>query len=233
MRCLNIVIGSLMFFLFSCSDNTTTKNPALAEKPTAPSIQDLQLAIANAAKQVKDGDLITRAGNDVISASLRNYNKQDKAYSHSGIAFVEDGKVVVYHSYTGAENPDGKMLREPFDSFCSPKGRLGIGIFRYAIDSAEITAFKQAVIGHYKSKVTFDKKFNLADDSELYCSELIAKSMKKATNGRVVIPTTVVKNFKVKDPGLKNKKFKIFEYIAVDNLYMNSFCTEVLRLSFE
>jgi len=224
------------FATFFCACNNEDAAPVTNKqviKDSAVIMAELQSKIKDAAAKVKDGDLVTRAGNDVISASLRNYNKQDKAYSHSGIAFIEDGKVFVYHSYTGAENPDGKILREPFDSFCSPKNRLGIGVFRYEMDSTERTAFKNEIVGHYQNKITFDKKFNLKDDSEMYCSEMIAKSMKKATKERLIIPTTVVKNFKVKDPGLKNKKFKTFEYIAVDNLYMNPFTKEVVRVSFE
>jgi hypothetical protein len=221
----------IAFTLFSCDNNT--QQQSIAKQPVVKSMVELQLEVGNAAKKVKDGDLITRAGNDVISASLRNYNKKDKAYSHSGIAFIENDTVFVYHSYTGAENPEGKMLREPFDSFCNPKGRLGIGIFRYAFDSLQVANFKTEIVRYYRNKIAFDKKFNLKDDKEMYCSELIAKSMKKATSGKLVIPTTIVNNFKVKDPGLKNKQFKTFEYIAVDNLYINNFCTEVYRLSFE
>ncbi len=192
-----------------------------------------QAEIKEAKKMVHDGDLITRAGMDVTSASLRNFNKQDKSFSHSGIAFIEDGDVYVYHSYTGEENPNGEMQRVSFDSFCNPYKNNSAGIFRYDINEQETKQFGSLIRYYYNRKLKFDKKFDLKDDSEMYCAEIIYKTLAAATFKRIVLPTTIVKNFNYKSPNYKGKTLKVFEYVALDNLYLNEHCKEIKRFSFD
>lgn len=227
------VIVVLCLFLFSCN-NDKEKNTAL-ENASDPALKKKQWwAEVNQSKLlVKDGDVITRAGSDMISNSLRNFNKQDKAYSHSGIALVENGEVYVYHTLTGEENKTDKMMREPFDSFCNPEKKNGFGIFRYKLDEPERSRFDSLLRHYYQSGMRFDRNFDLKSDSAMYCAEVIYKCLKQSTGNRIILPTTVVKNFKVKDPGYNGKVLKEFEYVAPDNLYMNPYCTEIKRIQFQ
>jgi hypothetical protein len=219
---------------FSCNDGQPVqkKPPTYLEKLND-SLAKWQLDIKQAKATIKDGDLIERAGLDAISAALINFNKQDKTFSHSGIAFIENGDVYVYHSYFGKENPTGEFMREPMDSFCSPKRNKAVGIFRYGFNAAESIKFSLAIKGYFEQKIKFDTAFDLKDDKAMYCSEIIYKSLMTATNNRIVLPTTIVKDFFYKGPHLNNSKKKIFEYVALDNLYLNNNCKEVKRFSFD
>jgi len=182
---------------------------------------------------VQNGDVITRGGNDYISAGLRNFNDSDKAYSHAGIAFKENDTVFVYHIYVGDENPTGVMLREPIDSFCYPSKLKGCGIFRYQLQGNELLQFQQTLKYFYAKKMVFDKQFNLSNDSTMYCAELISKSLAIATNNRLIIPTTTRKNVVMKDGIFGGQTAAKLTYIAPDNLYINPFTKTVARFDYK
>ena len=183
-------------------------------------------------QQVKTGDLVTRTGSDMVSNSLCNFNKKEKSYSHSGLAFIENGEVYVYHTLSGAENPTDKMMREKFDSFCNPVRKNGVGLFRYDLSPTENDSLHSIMKDFYKKEMAFDTKFDLKDDSKMYCAEIIYKALKQSTENRIILPTTTVTNLKVKNEAYRNKKFKELTYVAVDNLYLNPYCKEITRVKF-
>jgi hypothetical protein len=94
--------------------------------------------------------------------------------------------------------------------------------------------FHQLIQQDFTVKTPFDNSFNLLSNDSLYCSEMIYKNLKAASNGRVILPKSVIHNFKPKIIGYKfNKAFyTTFEYIGMDDLYLNPFCKEVTRVKF-
>jgi hypothetical protein len=189
-------------------------------------------SLKKTAALIKDGDLVCRAGNDIISFSIANFSKKDKEYSHSGIAFKENGQVYIYHVYVGAENPTGVVMREALDSFCNPKKEKGYGVFRYDLSDEERTALHAVLREHYNNKMLFDKLFDLKTDSTQYCAEMIAKALYKVTAGRIQIPKTNISDQRIIDPGFKEVYVKNFDYIAIDNLYLNGFTHTIQRIKF-
>lgn len=181
---------------------------------------------------VINGDLITRTGADVISSSFCNFNKTDKTYSHAGLAFIEGDQIYVYHTISGDDNVSDRMIREPFDSFCNPSKKDGIGVFRYNLLPQEQSYLHTLIKRYYKEKLLFDKQFDLKDDSKMYCAEMVLKALKQTTQNRILLPTTTVRNFKVKSDLQKSKTLKELEYVAIDNLYLNPFCKEIARIKF-
>ncbi|RZL61919.1 MAG: hypothetical protein EOO93_11385 [Pedobacter sp.] len=67
----------------------------------------------------------------------------------------------------------------------------------------------------------------------MYCAEIILKALKQSTQNRILLPTTTVQNFKFKNAAFNNKTFKQFEYVAIDNLYLNPYCKEIARVKFD
>lgn len=173
-----------------------------------------------------------RADADFESETIRAMSQQDRTYSHSGIAFIEDGDVFVYNNIGGSENPTEQMMREPFDSFVSPHRKDGFGIYRYQLNDSERVRVHAIVSRLFEEKQQFDKSFDLKTDDKQYCSEMIAKALMKATGNRIKLPTTKLYNFKLRDAKYKGKILKEFEYYALDNLYLNTFCTPVVRISY-
>ena len=217
-----------IFILASCHQKNKQPDNKSEDKKIA------LAAIIHAKKLLRDGMLVTRSDDDFESLTLQNFSTKERVYSHSGIVLKEDIGYVVYHCMTGIENPDGIMRRQPFDSFVTPLQKTGFGIFQYQLSNVEINHFRQLVQRDFIAKTPFDNSFNLLTDDSLYCTEMIYKNLKTATNRRVILPTSILHNFKPKIIGYKFSKafYKKFEYIGMDDLYINSFCKEILRVKY-
>lgn len=223
----------MLFFGLLLSCNYKKTNKLLVTKSTVDAANIL--LVKKAIPLIHNGDLITRSDDDFESLSLQNFSTRDRTYSHSGMAFLEGGSFYVYHSMAGTENPDGHLRRESFDSFVNPIKKTGYGIFRYQLSLNEIEDLHALYRKYYEGKMPFDKSFNLISDDSMYCSEIINKSLKKVTNNRIILPVSVLTNFKPKLPGLlgKNIHIKRFEYIGLDDLYMNTFCKAILQTHYQ
>lgn len=222
--------------LFACNQTNNKPIPDISAKVTKEYNEKLKQALDSiemAKTIIQHGDLICRTGFDFVSQSLQSFNTVDKTYSHSGLAFIENGKIMVYHAIGGVdENPSESFKKEPLDSFVNPKRKVGFGIYRYKIPPTEINCLYQQFKHLEQQQIKFDKYFNLKDDEKQYCSEAIAKALKKCTNNTVIIPTTIKENFKVKNKGYEHLKGKRFEYIALDNLYLNPYCTLIKQIKY-
>jgi hypothetical protein len=226
-----------LFSLISCNaDNSSTARPAAKkiEDSTARNYEKAFAAVKAVEGLLQDGDLIMRSDDDIESLALQNFSNTDRTYSHSGLVFKEDGNYVVYNSMAGDENPGNALLRQPFDSFVNPLKKTGMGVFRFQLAAGEATKLHNTVKQFYADKVPFDTLFDIKNDKALYCSEMIYKALKKATGNRIALSTTMLENFTPKYFGKKFQKkyFKQFEYISLDNLYLNPFCKEITRIKY-
>ena len=224
----------LVFCLEDCTENhkQTIAITARDSNGIRSNIQSL-LNIKKASLLLKDGDLVTRSDDDFESLALKNFSQKDRTYSHSGIAFKEDSIFMIYHCMAGIENPNGACRKEPFDSFVNPFKKTGFGIFQYQLSIAETERLHLVMHQNFQSKKPFDISFNLKTDDSLYCSEMISKGLQHATSGRVKIPTSFLHNFTPKIMGYQTRRFfKTFEYIGIDDLYMNRFCKEIIRVKY-
>lgn len=231
----NFFIGlALLFVLISCNQRQNTTGQNIVDSNSVIKTKNISL-VKQALLSIKNGDLITRSDDDFESLSLQNFSKRDRTYSHSGITFFEDCNWYVYHCMAGPENPGAAIKRESFDSFVNPLRKTGFGIFRYSLSADEITNFHDLYKNYFINKLPFDKSFNLKNDDSMYCSEVIFKSLKKVTGNRIILPTSVIENFKPKIARLyaRNALLKKFEYVGLDDLYLNSFCKEISRMSFK
>ena len=223
----------------SCNSNNVTNitpqvKPDTLKKGIINRTAALQ-AIENAKPLLADGELITRSDDDYESLTLQNFLKRDRSFSHCGIVFKEDSTFWVYHIITGAENPGGQVRRDAFDTFVNPSMKTGFGIFKYNLHGKEVEKFHAIFKKNYADKIPFDVTFNFKSDDSLYCSEMIFKALKKASNGKIIIPTSALANFKPKIFGFKHNStfFKHFEYVGIDDLYLNPFCTELIRVKYK
>lgn len=208
--------GCLLLFLVSCgavSDHSLPTNSNAAEKEKL-KIEKAFSTIRQDRSRVKTGDLIMRTGNDFTSDVMRKLSIDDKTYSHSGIASLENDTLFVYHAMGGEWNPDKKIRRDPFELFCNPYENKGFGIFRYQLKDQQLTDFLANIKTHYNQGVTFDMKFDLDTDEEMYCTEYIYKSLDQI----LLLPTTTMDGI---------------EYIAPDNLYNISGCALIKQIDFQ
>lgn len=210
----------LLFFVTACRTKNNYNNFIPSKTDSIKEEQKAAVAIDSIyqdEKIVKTGDLILRTGKDFTSETMRLLSTKDKTYSHCGIASYEHDSLFVYHSIGGEWNPDQKLRRDPFEIFCNPYENRGYGIFRYKLTPKENAKLINIVQSLYARGIMFDMQFDLATDDRMYCSEFVYKSVEKASNNKIVLPTTTLHNIK---------------FVAVDNLFINPNCVEIKRIVF-
>lgn len=221
----SIYVIVILIVLFSCD---TSKKELTKEEQASKHNTD---AINEAKNLLKKGDLIMRMGDDFISEILADIAPVEKKYSHTGIVDIVDNKMLVYsinpESTTG--KGDDTIRIESVDSFIQPFVNKRFGIYRFDLNDAEMDSFFVELKRFKKQHIKFDFKFDIKDDNNLYCSELIVKSLEKATNNKLQFKRSIIDDthvlgvkrfFKLQDTGIDLKKYPI---LTLDNLYLNPF----------
>ena len=170
----HILLFLLLLTVVGCKqteENTATSTVSQAIKKYVS-----KKGIAESKQLLHDGDIVLRTGNDVISGLFAQLNKRDKTYSHCGIAFLEHGQWVVYHSIGGEDN-------------------VGYAICRYPLTSKQTQSLMNTVISFYINRIPFDMKFDLHTDDRLYCAEMIYKAFNKSLDTSHFFTTTIHKGF--------------------------------------
>lgn len=213
-------LGCLLFCIVAChrqNENDAfimSKNDSLREARVEKiSFERIRMART----LVVSGDLVLRTGKDFTSDVMRKLSVHDKTYSHCGIASWENDTLFIYHALGGEFNPDQKLRRDPFEFFCNPYENKGFGIFRFSINEKQRQSVIKTVHDFYINQIRFDMKFDLATNDRMYCSEFVYKTMGKATHDSVAMDLTTINHFK---------------FVAIDNLFINPFCTEIKRVIF-
>lgn len=165
--------------------------------------------------KIESGDIILRDSKGFFSQSFKKFSLKDKCYSHSGVIIRDpnNGKLYVYHCVGGEENVTNKMKKDPIEVFTTPESNYAFGIYHFNLSAAERTGFIAQVKEYYRQKMEFDLDMDLNTDNELYCTEMIYKSLKIAT-GKDFIPLTHAIGT---------------TYIALDNLYLNDITNTVYK----
>lgn len=229
-----------VIILFACTDGDKSSGTSVVTLPDSV-ITERWKKIEILKDSIREGDLILRCGNDFTSESLRDFSQQEKLFSHSGIAFMNNGKLQVYSNMAGDINPDEIMRQDHIDSFLTPVNNVALGVYRYNLSANELSKMKEIVLAHYNNKLQFDMNFDPATDEKMYCAEMIAKSVEQATASRVMIPKSLV-NDELRQKYLKMALQKKVipsakaadqrEYWSIDNLYLNPHCREIIKLVF-
>ncbi len=141
--------------------------------------QELQGELS--ALPVAEGDLIFRRGRSLNSRVVMLAD-QDSLFSHVGIVIRDSRGPFVVHSVPPDGDSDGGVRVDPIDVFLSDQLAVDWGVFRLigparAINGA-LAAKAAADIANEHSD--FDGAFDLTDDRDLYCTELIWKAYKTA-----------------------------------------------------
>lgn len=214
------LLSCLLFFIFSCQSKINSENIVAAQEDSVRQEKMADAAfikIRETSHAVLSGDLIVRTGRDYTSDIMRRLSQKDQTYSHCGIASWENDTLFVYHSIGGDFNPDQKIRRDTFSFYCNPYENKGFGVYRYNESVADPKKIIQKARQFFKAGVTFDMNFNLLTDDKMYCSEFVSKIIEQATAQKISIETTTLDHFK---------------FIAIDNLFINHYCKEIMQTRF-
>ncbi len=218
-----LILGSL---LVACTDRPEAIKPPTREQQIQQNLDSLkQVAVS--------GDVVVRAGDDLLSYQIKFLNEADKTYSHAGMIVERDGQKMVAHITPDNPVSDGVQYI-PIDSFFSPSKNLSCALYRYTSPSFDCDKVAAVVDSFRQAGVHFDRVYDLATDSLLYCSEMISKALSRATAGNIVIKqATVPKEMQKTVYRYFQKKLSpatIAErrIITVDNLYRHPTCQLVM-----
>ena len=215
----------IILFFAACGQNENH----VSTKPLSPS-QKIALQIDSLKSIAKDGDLVVRLTDDLVSEQVKLINEKDKRYSHAGIIFKINDTLKVYNISPDSTDKD-EIKIEPLDSFINPEKNISCALYRYVLSLKEIQSLKKTLDRFKSESVTFDWHYNLATDDKMYCAELIDKSLAIATNNRLKIKQTYIpvkmrrlvyhffKKEKVADKVIDERKI-----ITIDNLYLRPDC---------
>src|SRR5436309_2246580 len=181
---------SLILFFFSplvfISCNSSTAKPKVELTPQ----QVIQKNIDSLIKTAQPGDMIARMNENIISYHVKNFNYSDKSFSHAGIVMMRNGEKVVCNIDANEKGKD-TVRYDRIESFIDPKENYRCGLFRFNLSETEKENFIKELNGYHDRHAHFDRRFDLATDSLIYCSEMISKSLTKATNGRLTFKQVV------------------------------------------
>lgn len=193
--------------------------------------------IALVKQGLQEGDLLLRNGKDFSSEQVKDMSREDKAYSHGGIAVQDSGQWKVYHVEPDFYYINDKVRKEPVDSFLNSAHNYGFAHGRYQLDSSEKKHFLNYLEAQYRNKVSFDMSFDLKTDDKMYCSEMIRKGLLSATKGKIQIGIQRLndkRKYKIIKQYFKvpEKRFVNMEIIPIDRLYLNPACTLLNRYTY-
>jgi len=210
--CLFLVVGMLI----SCTNQSSIQEKGTKQVYHTPK-KAVTLLVDSCCNYLKNGCIVLRTGNDVISSMFAKFNTMDKTYSHCGIAFQEEGKWYVYHSIGGEDNPDEKLRRDTYERFVSQEHNLGFGICNLGLNTQEQANLKEVVYQFYQQHLPFDMKFDLGSNDRLYCAEMVFKAYHTALNTRSFFKTTIHKSF---------------EFVSTDNIFVNNHAQMLCRVTY-
>jgi Permuted papain-like amidase enzyme, YaeF/YiiX, C92 family len=227
--------AAALMVLFTACDGGNAAVPPVPLTPEQQVLAHLDTLKARA----QEGDLVVRLTDDIVSDVIRNMNDSDKVFSHAGIVVMEGNRKMVCNiTPDDKENTGADTIRyEPLDSFMNPQYSLKGGLFRYALQETERQVFMATLDSFKHLRPRFDEQYNYATDNKMYCSEMIAKALTKATAGRIncgqiYLPEKMVKLFKIyyKKYNYSEEQIRKVPYVPIDNLYRVSGCTELMRI---
>ena len=149
----------------------------------------LELQSNHFENNLKSGDIICRLGNGFFSNRFKKYSVKEKIYSHVGILENSNDSLFVYHAEASELTGVGNVKREHLGSFLKD---IDLYAF-YRIDCHD--SIKKSIVtnakNYYDKNTKFDLDFNSIDDSEVYCTELLAHSINRAFNDSIITPNII------------------------------------------
>lgn len=144
----------------------------------APDGQDVlrvQGAIQVPLADLKDGDLIFRTGRDLMARVVLAQGDEAR-YSHVGIVTMQGRDAFVVHAMPDEDARPGGVRKEHLAEFYAPSKASAVAVYRVeGLSEAERHAIADHALGQIGKP--FDDNFRYSDDSSLYCTELVLKSL--------------------------------------------------------
>lgn len=133
--------------------------------------------------KIQDGDIILRYGygfvSDVIVKTLREKYK----LSHIGIVIKNDSLFGVVHSVSQSVSEADGVQFQDFKTFVKHSQKNTVLVVRLKSENKNIgSKISNKALYYLNQKIPFDHSFDLFDDKEFYCSEIIWRIILEVAN---------------------------------------------------
>lgn len=153
------------------------------------------------------------------------FNLYNKDLTHIGLGLVTNDTLYIYNVSSDKKDNNSSLIIEEVSDFKNVNDIFYMGIWEYKCNGKIIKKIKNEIKKLKTQQISFDRKFNLSDDNQLYCSEFVYKI------------TSLIKelNFKpsVKELNKIEQQFlgvKSLTYIPVDFFLANE---NIIKLKIE
>lgn len=124
--------------------------------------------------QLRDGDIILRHGYGLVSDLIVETLKEKYDISHCAIIVKDGNDFKVIHTVSQTISDFDGVQEQPLKPFINQSHRNSIIVVRFKWPEENAGARISAKAQHYlDARIPFDNSFNIYDDKEFYCSELI------------------------------------------------------------
>ena len=123
-----------------------------------------------------NGDIILRKGFGFVSNKIVEILNEPYSLSHCGIVVLDDGAPYVIHSVSSTLSDYDGVQRSSLNSFFADSKPCSIVVVRYlGAETDGGTLITTEAKRYLQDKVPFDNSFDLADNTKMYCTELVWK----------------------------------------------------------
>jgi hypothetical protein len=137
---------------------------------------------------LNDGDIICRLGDRIWSKFLKELSPNEKKFSHLGIVRIKENTVTVINAEGLVIEGKDYVNEVPLKDFLKIAQRVGI----YRLKTIEGYRISNAAL-EYKGR-PFDWHFDMEEDNNIYCSELLYVILKKL-DPQIILDTVWLKNY--------------------------------------
>lgn len=163
---------------------------------------------------IQDGDIILRHGYGLVSDMIVKTLKENISLSHCAIVIKNDSLFGVVHSVSQSVSEADGVQFQDIKTFIKHSQKNSILLVRLkSNDSLVGNKISDRALYYYKLKIPFDHSFDLFDDKEFYCSEIV---------WRIIMEVDDIDIFP--DKSTKSKR-----YLNFSNFYDSDFFEVILN----
>lgn len=103
------------------------------------------------------------------------FNIFTKEITHVGLGLVTNGTLYIYNVSSDKKEKNSSLIVEKIADFKNVNDIFFMGIWQYKCSKQSILKVRNEIAKIKKHDISFDRKFVLRDDNQLYCSEFVYK----------------------------------------------------------